>query len=62
MTKRRSQPSTPLLDDLMARGLIIRRDDGWTLIAADGVECALGLVSPIRVERYLQDFPTPDKW
>jgi hypothetical protein len=64
---RRSKPSTPRLDALMAEGRIKMLsnewgDPDWILIAADGVELSFGLAAPIKMERYLAQFPTPDTW
>ena len=64
---RRTKPTTPRLDALMAAGHIKMLpqewgDADWILIAADGIELSFGLSSPIKLERYLAQFPTPDTW
>jgi len=64
VAKRR--PLTPLLDSLIAADVV--RTDGIEYIgrASDGVEVTIGCVLTdkdlVRLEAWLRDYPTPDKW
>lgn len=54
---------TPILDDLIARGLVFKKDHDFLGFAADGAVVLVGDDSHMAdTERYLERHPSPESW
>lgn len=60
---------TPILDALERQGVIWGdklewegRERDWQGRASDGVVLSFGISTRAKLERYLREYPTPDKW
>ena len=60
------KPITPILDELMADGIVRKEGFEYVGMASDGVEVGIGCVLEdgdlMNLEEWLEKFPTPDLW
>lgn len=57
------QKRHPLLTALIAQGIVKLEGSEYVGQASDGVWVSLGdIYDTDRIERYLKDYPTPDRW